>query len=87
MTVGNIVLGALATITLTTTADAATKNPMGIAIGNTLIGDYGSQGKVNCRLCGRWDRRPDLSRWNQRTAGVDRRRRPLLHDRQADRRR
>ena len=46
MTARNIVLGVLATIALTTAADAGTKNPMGIAIGNTLVSDYGSQGKV-----------------------------------------
>ena len=40
-------LGALASLTLATPLVAAPKqSPMGIALGNVLVGDYGAKGKV-----------------------------------------
>ena len=42
-----LLLGALASLSVATPSLAASKlNPMGLALGNLLIGDYGSQGKV-----------------------------------------
>lgn len=43
----NFIVGALIMLSSVTPSIAATKaNPMGIAIGNMLIGDYGEKGKV-----------------------------------------
>lgn len=40
-------LGALASLTLATPSAAASKpGPMGVAVGNVLVGDYGAKGKV-----------------------------------------
>ena len=47
MTVKTLILGALASLTIVAPSLAASKpSPMGIALGNVLIGDYGSKGKV-----------------------------------------
>lgn len=47
MTARILILGALASLTIAAPSLAAPKqSPMGIAIGNLLIGDYGAKGKV-----------------------------------------
>lgn len=47
MTAKIVIFGALASLILTSSSLAASKqSPMGIALGNVLVGDYGSQGKV-----------------------------------------
>lgn len=47
MTVKTLILGALASLTIASPSLAApAQSPMGIAIGNVLVGDYGSKGKV-----------------------------------------
>lgn len=47
MTANTIMLGALASLTFAAPSAAAPNtNPMGIAIGNVLVGDYGAKGKV-----------------------------------------
>lgn len=46
-TVRIFIIGALASLALATPAVAAPKvSPTGIAVGNVLVGDYGSKGKV-----------------------------------------
>lgn len=47
MTAKTLILGALAALTIAAPALAASQqSPIGLALGNMLVGDYGAQGKV-----------------------------------------